>query len=82
MIQTHLIKKDFLHSLKSNQNFVMYLSTTIALMLILALHSLIQGQIKLVYFAYAMVVSAAFYSWALIDNKFRKKPIKSFKAMQ
>lgn len=81
MFQSHFSKKDFIQSLKSNQNLVMFLSTTFALMLILTLHSLIQGQIKLIYFAYAMVVSAAFCSWAIVDNKFRKQPIKSYKSI-
>ncbi len=82
MFQSHFSKKDFIHSLESNQNLVIFLSTTFGLMLIMTLHSLIQGQLKLVYFAYAMIVSAAFYAWALIDNKFRKQPIKSFKCIQ
>jgi hypothetical protein len=50
---------------------VTYLSTTIALMLIVIVHCLIQGNLKLEYFGYALLVSAAFFLWAVIDQKYR-----------
>jgi cytochrome c oxidase assembly factor CtaG len=42
-------------------------------MLTLLFHGLIQGHLKAEYFAYALFVSAAFYSWAIIDQKYRSQ---------
>jgi hypothetical protein len=48
-------------------------------MLTLLFHGLIQGHLKAEYFAYALFVSAAFYSWAVIDQKVRaQKKSKNF----
>ncbi len=41
-------------------------------MVIMIMHGLIQGNLKAEYFAYAIVVSFAFYLWAVVDQKFRK----------
>ncbi|AOA57995.1 hypothetical protein [Acinetobacter larvae] len=76
MSNLHFNKQGFVDSLKTNKNLVTYLSTTIGLMLTLLMHSLIQGDIKLEYFAYAVVVSFAFYVWAVVDNRYRKEPCK------
>ena len=40
-------------------------------MLTLLLQGTIQGNLKLEFFIYAVVVSMAFYAWAFIDYKFR-----------
>ncbi|OTG93340.1 hypothetical protein [Acinetobacter sp. ANC 3832] len=71
MLSLHF-NKHFINSLKSNTKLVTYLSTTIALMLILLFHGLIQGNLKPEFFAYALFVSAAFYIWDLVDHKTRK----------
>ncbi|TCM67011.1 hypothetical protein EC844_11052 [Acinetobacter calcoaceticus] len=73
MLSIHFDKQVFMNSLKANKNLVTYLSTTVALMLTLILHGLIQGDLKLQYFAYAIVVSAAFYVWAVIDSRYRRQ---------
>ena len=72
MLSLHFNKQVFINALKANKNMVTYLSTTIALMVIMIKHGLIQGNLKAEYFAYAIVVSFAFYLWAVVDQKFRK----------
>ena len=67
MLSLHFNKQVFINTLKANNNAVVFLSTTIALMLTL----LLQGNLKPEFFAYALIVSAAFYAWAFIDLKFR-----------
>ena len=52
---------------------VTFLSTTIALMLTLLLQGLMQGNLRLEYFGYALIVSFAFFLWAAIDEKYRKQ---------
>lgn len=52
---------------------VTFLSTTIALMLTLLLQGLMQGNLRLEYFGYALIVSFAFFLWAAIDAKYRKQ---------
>jgi cytochrome c oxidase assembly factor CtaG len=73
MLSLHFNKQVFINALKANKNMVTYLSTTVALMLTLLFHGLIQGHLKAEYFAYALFVSAAFYSWAIIDQKYRSQ---------
>ena len=51
---------------------VTYISTTLALFVTLFIHGLIQGNLKPEFFAYAIVVSLAFYVWDLVDHKSRK----------
>lgn len=72
MLSLHFNKQVFINALKANKNMVTYLSTTIALMVIMIMHGLIQGNLKAEYFAYAIVVSFAFYLWAVVDQKSRK----------
>ncbi|RYL26752.1 hypothetical protein [Acinetobacter piscicola] len=72
MLSLHSNKQVFINSLKANKKLVIYLSTTFALMTILFLHGLIQGNLKPEFFVYALVVSAAFCIWELIDHKTRK----------
>ena len=72
MLSLHFNKEVFINALKANKNMVTYLSTTVALMLTLIMHGLIQGNLKPEFFAYALVVSAAFYVWDVVDHKSRK----------
>lgn len=76
LLLQHFNKQVFINSLKSNQNLFTYFSTTIALMLTLVIHGLIQGDLKPIYFAYAIVVSVAFYLWAVVDHMYRKQQSK------
>ncbi|MDQ8954053.1 hypothetical protein RFH42_13955 [Acinetobacter rudis] len=71
MFSTHFNKQVFINSLKTNQNMMTFLSTTIGLIVTMFIHGLIQGQLKPVYFIYAIVVSLAFVLWAIIDQRFR-----------
>ena len=71
MLSLHFNKQVFISTLKANSNTVVFLSTTIALMLTLLLQGTIQGNLKPEFFAYALVVSMAFYAWAFIDFKYR-----------
>jgi hypothetical protein len=72
MLSLHFNKQVFINSLKANTKLVIYLSTTIALMVTLLIHGLIQGNLKPEFFVYALVVSAAFYIWDVVDHKSRK----------
>lgn len=71
MLPLHFNKQVFINTLKANNNTVVFLSTTIALMLTLLLQGTIQGNLKPEFFVYALIVSLAFYAWACIDLKFR-----------
>lgn len=71
MLSLHFNKQVFINALKANKNTVTYLSTTVALMVILIMHGLIQGNLKPEFFMYAFVVSIAFYIWAVVDQKYR-----------
>jgi hypothetical protein len=71
MLSTHFNKQVFINTLKT-KHVTTYLSTTIALMVILALHGMLQGNLKPEFFLYAFVVSIAFALWNLIDHKCRK----------
>lgn len=71
MLSLHFNKQVFINTLKANSNTVVFLSTTIALMLTLLLQGAIQGNLKPEFFAYALVVSLAFYVWAFFDYKYR-----------
>lgn len=75
MLPLHFNKQVFISTLKANNNTVVFLSTTIALMLTLLLQGTIQGNLKPEFFVYAVVVSMAFYAWAFIDYKFRSVKI-------
>jgi hypothetical protein len=72
MLSIHFNKQVFINSLKTNTKLVIYLSTTLALLVTLFIHGLIQGNLKPEFFAYALVVSAAFYVWDVVDHKSRK----------
>lgn len=71
MLSTHFNKEIFINTLKT-KHMVTYLSTTFALMMILAIHGVIQGNLKPEFFVYAFVVSLAFAMWNVIDHKCRK----------
>lgn len=71
MLLTHFNKEIFINTLKT-KHMVTYLSTTFALMMILAIHGIIQGNLKPEFFVYAFVVSLAFAMWNIIDHKCRK----------
>lgn len=71
MLSVHFNKQVFIDALKTNTDLVTFLSTSIALMLTLFVHCLIQGNLKLEYFGYAMIVSMVFFLWALVDQKYR-----------
>lgn len=72
MLSTHFKKEVFIDALKHNSNLVVFFTTTIALMLTLVVQGAIKGNLKPEYFVYALIVSAAFYLWAVIDAKYRK----------
>ena len=73
MLSLHFNKEIFINALKANKNMVTYLSTTVALLVTLIIHGLIQGNLKLEYFLYAFIVSIAFYIWAVVDQKYRQQ---------
>ncbi len=72
MLSIHFNKQFFINVLKANQNTVTFISTTFALMLTLLIQGLIQGNLKSEYFVYAIIVSLAFFIWAVIDQKYRQ----------
>lgn len=72
MLFLSLNKRSFANALKQDKNMVTYCLTTVALMLILFFHGLINGNLKPVHFLYALVVSALFCLWAVVDHKCRK----------
>ena len=72
MLSIHFNKQVFIKSSKANTKLVTYISTTLALFVTLFIHGLIQGNLKPEFFAYAIVVSLAFYVWDLVDHKSRK----------
>ncbi len=67
-----LNKRSFAKVFKNDKNFLNYVVTTVALMLTLLFHGVINGNLKLEHFLYALIVSALFSIWALIDHKCRK----------
>jgi hypothetical protein len=71
MLSIHFSKQRFTSAFKTNANLVTFLSTTIALMLTIFFQGLIQGNLKPEYFGYAVIVSTAFFIWAVIDQKYR-----------
>ena len=73
MLSLHFNKEIFINALKANKNMVTYLSTTVALLVTLIFHGLIQGNLKPEFFMYAFIVSVAFYIWAVIDQKYRQQ---------
>ena len=73
MLSLHSNKETFIGALKANKNMVTYLSTTVALLVILIMHGLIQGNLKPEFFMYAFIVSIAFYIWAVADQKYRQQ---------
>lgn len=68
----HFSKSFFNNALKQNSNSLIYLSTTFALILTLAVCGLIQGNLKAEYFIYGLMVSLVFFIWAIIEHKYRK----------
>lgn len=72
MLSIHFNKQVFINSLKTNQNLMTFLSTTIALIVTMFIHGLIQGQLKPIYFIYAVIVSLAFALWAVVDQHYRE----------
>lgn len=72
MSPIHFNKLFFINTLKTNNNSIVFSSTTIALMLTLLLQGSIQGNLKPQFFVYAAIVSIAFYIWAIIDTKYRR----------
>ena len=73
MLLLHFNKEIFINALKANKNMVTYMSTTVALLVTLIIHGLIQGNLKPEYFLYAFIVSIAFYIWAVVDQKYRQQ---------
>ena len=73
MLSLHFNKEIFINALKANKNMVTYLSTTVALLVTLIVHGLIQGNLKPEFFMYAFIVSVAFYIWAVIDQKYSQQ---------
>lgn len=71
MLSLHFNKQFFIDALKADSNAVTFVCTTVALMLTLFVQGLIQGNLKAEYFGYALIVSCAFYLWAVIDQKYR-----------
>jgi len=71
MLSVHFNKQVFIDALKANSDLVVFLSTTLALMVTLIAHCAIQGNLKAEYVVYALVASAAFYLWMVIDQKYR-----------
>lgn len=60
------------NNIKSYPNFIVYVLTTCALMLTLAIQGTIQGNLKIIHFLYALVACATFSTWAIIDLKTRQ----------
>ncbi|CAB1221359.1 hypothetical protein [Acinetobacter bouvetii] len=73
MLSLHFNKEIFINALKANKNMVTYLSTTVALLVTLIIHGLIQGNLKPEFFMYAFIVSVAFYIWTVVDQKYRQQ---------
>jgi uncharacterized membrane protein len=67
----HFNKSFFNNALKQNSTTLVYLSTPLALILTLVVYGTIQGNLKIEYFAYALIVSLVFFIWAVIDHKYR-----------
>ncbi|RKG44667.1 MULTISPECIES: hypothetical protein [Acinetobacter] len=72
MLSIHFNKQFFINALKANKNMVTFVSTTFALMLTLLIQGLIHGNLKPEYFMYAIIVSCAFFVWAVVDQKYRR----------
>ena len=70
MLSLHFNKQIFINALKA-ENSIVYIATTLALIVTLTFHGMLQGNLKLEYFAYALVVSMAFSAWGMVDQKFR-----------
>lgn len=75
MFSLHFNKQVFINTLKANNNAVVFISTTIALMLTLLLQGAIQGNLKPEFFAYAVVLSFLFFVWASFEHKYRPAKI-------
>ncbi|WP_297424750.1 hypothetical protein [uncultured Acinetobacter sp.] len=68
----HFTKTVFNQALKHHSDRLIYICTTVALMLTLIIYGSIQGNLKAEYFIYALVVSLVFFIWAAIDHSYRK----------
>ena len=73
MLSTHFNKQFFINSLKTNSKLVIYISTTLAIFLMILMHGLIQGNLQPEFFGYALIVTAVFYIWDIIDHSQRKQ---------
>ena len=73
MLSIHFNKQFFINSLKTNSKFVIYISTTLAIFLMILMHGLIQGNLQPEFFGYALIVTAVFYIWDIIDHSQRKQ---------
>ena len=73
MLSIHFNKQFFINSLKTNSKLVIYISTTLAIFLMIIMHGLIQGNLQPEFFGYALIVTAVFYIWDIIDHSQRKQ---------
>ena len=73
MLSIHFNKQFFINSLKTNSKLVIYISTTLAIFLMILMHGLIQGNLQPEFFGYALIVTAVFYIWDIIDHSQRKQ---------
>lgn len=71
MLSLHFNKEVFTDTMKT-KHIVTYLSTTLAIMIMLAIYGFIQGNLKPELFVYAFFMSIAFAIWNLVDHKCRK----------
>ncbi|SDB87425.1 hypothetical protein [Acinetobacter boissieri] len=65
-------------NIKSYPNVIVYLLTTCALMLTLAIQGTIQGNLQVTHFLYALLASAAFATWAIFDLKARQTKLNKY----
>ena len=73
MLSIHFNKQFFINSLKTNSKLVIYISTTLAIFLMILMHGLLQGNLQPEFFGYALIVTAVFYIWDIIDHSQRKQ---------
>ncbi|MBF7687273.1 hypothetical protein [Acinetobacter rathckeae] len=64
--------KTQMNNVKTYPNFTVYVLTTCALMLTLAIQGTIQGNLEITHFLYALLSCVAFAIWAIFDLKARK----------
>ena len=71
MLSLHFNKEVFTNTMKT-KHIVTYVSTTLAIMIMLAIYGFIQANLKPELFVYTFVMSIAFAIWNLVDHQFRK----------